>query len=53
MYETRVRPFDVLVINKTPNMTSSDCATQLVDESQVKRGKDDPQLIKKPPTEQN
>ena len=35
----RVKSFDVLVINKIPNMTSAGCATQLVDESQVKRRK--------------
>ena len=35
----RVKPFDVLNIKKIANMTSVDCATQLVDESQVKRRK--------------
>ena len=33
------KPLDVLVINKIPNMTLAGCATQLVDESQVKRRK--------------
>ena len=35
----RVTSFDVLVINKIPNMTSGGCATQMLDESQVKRRK--------------
>ena len=30
--ETRVKPFDVLIKNRMGNMTSVDCATQLVDE---------------------
>ena len=35
----RVKPFDVLIKNGIANMTSVDCATQLVDECQVKRKK--------------
>ena len=38
-YEMQVKVFDVLVINRIANMTSVDCATQLVDEGQVKRRK--------------
>ena len=38
IYEIRVKPFDVLIKNRMANMTSVDCATQLVDECQVKRG---------------
>ena len=38
IYEIRGKPFDVLVKNRMANMTSVDCATQLVDECQVKRG---------------
>ena len=37
--KTRVRAFNVLIENRKANMTSVDCATQLVDECQVKRGK--------------
>ena len=32
IYEIRVTPFDVMIINKMANMPSVDCATQLVDE---------------------
>ena len=39
MYVIRVKPFDVLIIKRIENMTSVDCAAQLVDECQVKRGK--------------
>ena len=39
IYEIRCKPVDVLVKNRMANMTSVDCATQLVDECQVKRGK--------------
>ena len=49
----RVKPFDVLIINKTENMTSVDCITQLVDESEVNRKKGDPQLRKEPSTEES
>ena len=35
----RVKPFDVLIMNRTANMTSADGATQLADECQVKRRK--------------
>ena len=34
--KTRVKPFDVLIINRIAGMTSVDCALQLVDERQVK-----------------
>ena len=37
--KTRVKPFDVLIKNRMTIMTSADRATQLVDESQVKRRK--------------
>ena len=37
----RVKHFDVLIINRTENMTSLDCITQLVDESEVNRKKGD------------
>ena len=30
--KTRDKPFDVMIINRTANMMSVDCATQLVDE---------------------
>ena len=33
----RDKPFDVLIKNSVANMMSVDCATQLVDEIQVKR----------------
>ena len=32
----RVKPFDVLIINRIANMTSVDCATHLADVCQVK-----------------
>ena len=38
IYVIWVKPFDVLIKNRMANMTSVDCATQLVDECQVKRG---------------
>ena len=38
--ETRVKPLDVLIKNRMANMTSVGCATQLVDECQVKQRKD-------------
>ena len=37
--KTRFKPFDVMIINRIANMTSVDCATQLVDERQVKQSK--------------
>ena len=40
--KTRVKPFDVLIINRIGSMTSGDCAIQLVDECQVKRRKGRP-----------
>ena len=30
--KTRVKPFDVMILNRNANMTSVDRATQLVDE---------------------
>ena len=36
--KTWVKPFDVMIINRIPNMTSVDSATQLVDECEVKQG---------------
>ena len=51
-YVVPVKPFDVLNINRTENMTSVDCITQLVDESEVHRKKGDPQLTKEPSTEE-
>ena len=35
----RDKPLDVLIKNRMANMASVGCATQLVDESQVKRWK--------------
>ena len=32
IYEIRVNPFDVMIINRIANMTSVDGATQLVEE---------------------
>ena len=37
--KTRVKPFDVLNINRIASMKSGDYAIQLVDECQVKRRK--------------
>ena len=51
-YVIRVKPFDVLIIKRTENMTLVDCITQLVDEFEVNRKKGDPQLRKQPPTEE-
>ena len=48
----RVKHFDVLIINRTENMTSVDCITQLVDESEVNRKKGDLQLEKEPSSEE-
>ena len=51
--KTWFKPFHVLNKNRTANMTSVDCATQLVDEWQVKRRKkSDPQLTEEPSTEE-
>ena len=47
IYEIRVTPFDVMIINRIANMTSVDCDTQLVDEWWVKKGKADPLLTKR------
>ena len=46
IYVIRVKPFDVLIINRTDSMTSMDRITQLVDESEEKRKKGDLQEIK-------
>ena len=48
----RVKHFDVLIINRTENMTSMDCITQLGNESEVNRKRGDPQLKKEPSPEQ-
>ena len=39
IYEIRVKPFDVLIINGVASLTSVDRATQLVEQCQVKRKK--------------
>ena len=39
IYVIRVKPFDVLIINRNEGITSVDCTTQLAYECQVKRGK--------------
>ena len=41
-YVSRVKPIDVLIVYRTENMTSVDCITQLVDDSEVNRKKGDP-----------
>ena len=51
-YVIRVKPLDVLITNRTKNMTLVDCITELVDESEVNRKKGDPQLRKEPSTEE-
>ena len=51
-FAIRVKHFDVLIINRTENMTSVDCITQLVDESEVNRKKGDFQLRKEPSSEE-
>ena len=38
-YVIRVKPFDVLIKNRIANMTLVVCATRLVDEPRVRRGK--------------
>ena len=38
-YVIRVKPFDVLIKNRMANMTLVVCATRLVDEPQIRRGK--------------
>ena len=48
----RFKHFDVLIINRTENMTSVDCITQLVDQSEVNWKKDDLQLRKEPSSEE-
>ena len=48
IYVIRVKPFDVLIINRIESMTSMDRTSQLVDESNEKRKKGDPQEIKEP-----
>ena len=44
----RVKHFDVSIINRTENMTSVDCITQLGNEFEVNRKKGDPQLKEQP-----
>ena len=51
-YVIRVKPLDVLITNRTKNMTLVDCIAELVDESEVNRKKGDPQLRKEPSTEE-
>ena len=48
----RVEHFDVLIINRTENVTSVDCITQLVAECEVNRKKGDLQLRKEPFSEE-
>ena len=43
---TRVKPFDVLIKNRIANMTSVDCASQLVDNVRSNEKKGDPPLTK-------
>ena len=45
--KTRVKPFDVMIKNRMTIMTSTDRATQLVDECQVRRRKGWPTTDKK------
>ena len=52
-FEIRVKPFDVLTINTTEDMTSVDSITQLDDESKVNREKGDPKRKTEPLTEEN
>ena len=51
IYEIRVKPFDVLIINRIASMTSVDCTTQLSTNVRSNEGKGDPQQTKKPSTE--
>ena len=48
----RVKHFDVSIINRTESVTTVDCITQLVDESEVNRKKSDPEWKEEPPPEQ-
>ena len=50
-FAIRVKHFDVFIINRTEDMTSVDCITQLVDESKVNRKRGDPQQKKEPSTQ--
>ena len=49
--ETRVEPFDVLIKKRMTNMTSVDCITQLVDETEVNRKEGDTQWRKRTSSE--
>ena len=49
--KTRVKPFDVLILNRIACLTSEDCAIHLVDECQVKKKEGDLQLTKEPSPE--
>ena len=49
----RVKHFDVLLLNRTENLTSVDCIAQLVNESEVNRRKGDPKRKKEPRREEN
>ena len=51
IYKIRVKPFDVLIINRIAKMTSVDCTPQLVDEGQEKRRKSVLQLTEEPSSE--
>ena len=51
--KTQIKPFDVLIKNRMANMTSVDCATQLVDEWQSRtKEKSDPQRTEEPSTDE-
>ena len=47
-----VKHFDVSIINRTENVTTVDCITQLVDEAEVNGRKGDPGWKEEPPPEQ-
>ena len=51
-FVNRINPIDVLIINRTEDMTSVDCITQLGNESEVDRKEGDPQLKEKPSREE-
>ena len=45
-YETRVKPFDIMIKYRIANMTSVDCATDWLTNDMSNKGKGDPQLTK-------
>ena len=51
-YVIRFKPFDVLIVNRTKDMTSVDRITQLVDESKVNRKRGDPHRKREPSPEE-